>query len=132
LSLVLVDTSVWARKNQPAVRQALAEAIEANAVAMVAPVMLELLRSARDHAELLMLVEDYEALHAIALDPKLGKRAVAVQAALARRGYHRGPSPVDLLTAAAAESVGAELWHCDKHFELIAQFTGQSIRRLGR
>ena len=132
MSLVLIDTSVWARQNQPQVRQALAEAIEANAVAMVIPVMLELLRSARDHAELLALAEEYEALHIIPLEPELGKRAAAVQAALAKRGYHRGPSPVDLLTAAAAESVGAELWHCDKHFDLIAQFTGQSIRRLGR
>jgi predicted nucleic acid-binding protein len=132
LSLVLIDTSVWARQHQPQVRQAVADAIEANAVAMVMPVLLELLRSARDHAELLALAEEYEALHPIPLDPELGRRARTVQAALARRGYHRGPSPVDLLTAAAAESVGAELWHCDKHFELIAQFTRQPIRRLGR
>ena len=132
MSLVLIDTSVWARQNQLPVRQAIAEAVEANAVAMVVPVMLELLRSARNHAELVALAEEYEALHLIPLDPELGKRARAVQAALARRGYHRGPSPVDLITAAAAESVGAELWHCDRHFELIAQFTRQPIRRLGR
>lgn len=132
MSLVLIDTSVWARQNQPQVRQAVAEAVEANAVAIVVPVMLELLRSARNQAELLELSEEYEALHLIPLEPDLGKRARAVQAVLAKRGYHRGPSPVDLLTAAAAESVNAELWHCDKHFELIAQFTGQPIRRLGR
>jgi predicted nucleic acid-binding protein len=100
LSLVLIDTSVWARHNQPQVRQAIADAVEANAVAMV--------------------------------DPELGRRAREVQAALARRGDHRGPSPVDLITAAAAESVDAELWHCDRHFELIAQVTGQRIRGLGR
>ena len=132
MSLVLIDTSVWARQNQPQVREAIADAIDANAVAMVIPVMLELLRSARDHAELLDLAEEYEALHLIPLDPDMGERARAVQATLARRGYHRGPSPVDLLTAAAAEAAGAELWHCDKHFELIAQLTGQPIRRLGR
>jgi predicted nucleic acid-binding protein len=132
LSLVLIDTSVWARQHQPQVRQAVAEAIDANAVAMVVPVMLELLRSARTHAELVALAEEYDALHVIPLEPGLGKRACAVQASLARRGYHRGPSPVDLITAAAAESVGAELWHCDKHFELIAEITGQPIRRLGR
>ena len=107
MSLVLIDTSVWARQNQPQVRQVLAEAIEAHAVAMVVPVMLELLRSARDHAELLELAEEYEALHLSPLKPDLGKRARAVQAALARRGYHRGPSPVDLITVSAAESVGA-------------------------
>lgn len=132
MSLVLIDTSVWARQNQPHVRQAIADAVEANAVAMVDPVMLELLRSARNHAELQELADEYEALHVIPLDPELGRRAREVQAALARRGYHRGPSPVDLITAAAAESVDAELWHCDRHFELISQVTGQRIRRLGR
>jgi predicted nucleic acid-binding protein len=132
LSLVLIDTSVWARQSQPQVRQAVADAIDANAVAMVVPVLLELLRSARNHAELLELAEEYEALHVVPLVPDLGRRARTVQAALARRGSHRGPSPVDLLTAAAAESIGAELWHCDRHFELIAQFTGQPVRRLGR
>jgi predicted nucleic acid-binding protein len=130
--LVLIDTSVWARQNQPQVRQLIAEAIEANAVAMVVTIMLELLRSARDHAELLELAEEYEALHLVPLKPDLGKRARTVQAALAKRGYHRGPSPIDLIAAAAAESVGAELWHCDRDFELIAQFTGQPIRRVGR
>ncbi|HEX8110809.1 MAG TPA: PIN domain-containing protein [Kofleriaceae bacterium] len=132
MSLVLIDTSVWARQNQPQVRQAVADAVEANAVAMVVPVLLELLRSARNHAELQELADEYEALHVIPLDPELGRRAREVQAALARRGYHRGPSPVDLITAAAAESVDAELWHCDRHFELIAQVTGQRVRRLGR
>ena len=52
MSLVLIDTSVWARQNQLPVRRAITEAIEANAVAMAVPVMLELLRSARNHAEL--------------------------------------------------------------------------------
>jgi predicted nucleic acid-binding protein len=50
---------------------------------------------------------------------------------LSRRGYQGGPSPVDLLTAAAAEAVGVEFWHCDRHFELIAEVTGQPMRRLG-
>ena len=36
------------------------------------------------------------------------------------------------LAAAAAESVGAALWHCDRHFELIAQVTGQLQERVGK
>ena len=132
MTLVVIDTSVWARHNQPNVKRAIADAIEANAVAMVEPLMIELLRSARDHSDLLALAEEYESLHLIPLAPDLGRRARAVQAGLAKRGYHRGPSPIDLLTAAAAESVGAEVWHCDKHFDLIAQLTGQPVRRLGR
>ena len=52
--------------------------------------------------------------------------------ALAERGYHRGPSVTDLLAAAAAEHAEAEVWHCDRHFELIAGVTGQPIRKVGR
>lgn len=99
---------------------------------MVVPVVLELLRSARNAVELRALAEEYDALGHVELTPAIGRRARQVQAALALRGYHRGPTPTDLLVAAAAEAVGAELWHCDRHFELIAGVTGQPHRRLGR
>jgi predicted nucleic acid-binding protein len=132
MSLVLIDTSTWARLPQREVADRIAQAIEANAVVTVAPIVLELLRSARSQKDLLALAEEYEALHEVPLTPQLARRAREVQAALSSRGHHRGPSPVDLLAAAAAESVGAELWHCDRHFELIAQVTGQRQVRVGR
>lgn len=131
MTLVVVDTSVWQRRGQPEVADLLGPAIEADTVVMVDPVELELLRSAwgaRDHDE---LRGEYAALHRAPLDDEIGLRALDVQARLARRGYHRGPSVTDLLAAAAAEAVGAELWHCDRHFELIAEVTGQPLRRLG-
>ena len=62
---------------------------------------------------------------------RLTDRAREIQAALSWRGYHRGPSAANLLTAAAAESVEAELWHCDRHFDLIAEVTGQPVRKVG-
>ena len=129
MTLVVVDTSVWQRRLQPGVGVLLGDAIESDAVAMVDPI--ELLRSAwgsKDHDQ---IREEYSALHRIPLAAEIGARAVEVQSGLARRGYHRGPSVTDLLAAAAAESVGAELWHCDRHFELIAEVTGQPVRRLG-
>lgn len=98
---------------------------------MTPPIALELLTSARGASDLVRKARTYDALQQIELTPELGRRAREVQAALAWRGYHRGPSPADLLAAAAAESVGAELWHCDRHFELIADVTGQPYRRLG-
>ena len=79
-----------------------------------------------------MLAEEFDALDRVELTPEIGRRARDVQAALAERGYHRGPSPTDLMAAGAAAVVGAELWHCDRHFELIAGVTGQPVRRLGR
>ena len=130
MTLVLVDTSVWARVKEPHIAKAVVSAIEANAVVMTSPILLELLRSARSADELQELAAEYDALHRVELTPAIVARARTVQAALAKRGHHRGPSPVDLLAAAAAEAVGAELWHRDRDFELIAQATGQPQRRL--
>jgi predicted nucleic acid-binding protein len=48
-----------------------------------------------------------------------------VQHGLVSRGHHRGPTPVDLLIAAAAELFGLTLLHYDRHFDLIAGVTGQ-------
>jgi predicted nucleic acid-binding protein len=129
MSLVVIDTSVWARLRTPAIAAAVTEAIAANAVAMTEPLLLELLRSARDHDELLALREEYAALHQIPLSSQIAARALDVQGALAKKGHHRAASPVDLLVAAAAESVGAEVWHCDRDYELIAEVTHQPHRR---
>ena len=130
MSLVFVDTSAWARVRQATIGARIAEAIEANLVVIAAPVSLELLRSARSAKELAELAQEYDALHQVALTSEVVGRARRVQAMLAARGHHRGPSPVDLLAAAAAEAVNAEVWHCDRHFELIATVTGQPQTRL--
>ncbi len=131
MTLVVVDTSVWQRRLQSGVGDVLGDAIEADAVAMVDPIELELLRSAWGGSDHEQIREEYAELHRIPLDAEIGARAIEVQASLARRGYHRGPSVTDLLAAAAAESAGAELWHCDRHFELIAEVTRQPMRRMG-
>jgi predicted nucleic acid-binding protein len=62
--------------------------------------------------------------------PVIEDRAVQVQMLLADRGRHRAASIPDLLVAATAEIVGLTLLHVDKHFELIASVTGQSVERL--
>jgi len=129
LSLIVIDTSVWARIRNPAIALAVTEAIAANAVAMTEPLLLELLRAARDEKELLSLQEEYAALHHIPLSTEIAARSIEVQTALAKHGHHRAASPVDLLIAAAAESVGAEIWHCDRDYELIAAVTNQPHRR---
>jgi predicted nucleic acid-binding protein len=129
VSLIVVDTSVWARIRNPAIAAAVTDAIAANAVAMTEPLLLELLRAARDEKELLALRDEYAALHQIPLSAAIAARSLEVQAMLARRGHHRAASPVDLMVAAAAESIGAEVWHCDRDYELIAEITGQPHRR---
>jgi predicted nucleic acid-binding protein len=58
-------------------------------------------------------------------------RALQVQRLLAahRGNGHRRPIP-DLIIAAAAELHGAEVLHVDSGYEMIAEVTGQPMRRL--
>jgi predicted nucleic acid-binding protein len=62
--------------------------------------------------------------------PTAEDRAVEVLTLLADRGHHRAPKVPDLLIAAAAETAGLVVLHHDKHFELIAEVTGQATERL--
>lgn len=64
------------------------------------------------------------------LTPAVEERAVEVQALLADKGTHRGPSIPDLLIAAAAERGGLTVLHVDKDYDLIAEVTGQPVERL--
>jgi predicted nucleic acid-binding protein len=109
----------------------MAVALRANRLAIVLPVTLELLRSAPSVPHLRRDARRFDSLHQIDVSPQVEKRARVVQERLAEQGYHRGASPTDLVAAAAAELAGAELWHCNRHFELIAEITGQPMRRLG-
>lgn len=129
---VLADTSVWTRRHQPDVAESLSRVLEDDRAVMTTPIALELLRSARDAFDARAEVQQLELLRWIPISRVIERRARDVLLALSRRGYHRAPSPVDLLSAAAAESADAELWHCDRHFELIGEVTGQPMRRVGR
>lgn len=131
MTAVLADTSVWIRERRSDVAVRLAETVAENRAMMTTPIALELLRSAHDASLAHATQRRLSALQWIRISTPIERRANEVLLALTWRGYHRGPSPVDLLAAAAAESVGAELWHCDRHFELIAEVTGQPMRRVG-
>jgi predicted nucleic acid-binding protein len=131
MTVALADTSVWMRQSQSAVSEVLSNAVEEGSLATTMPITLEILRSARDARDARTTARELNALPRIPVTDRVERRARSVLLALAWRGYHRGPSAVDLLAAAAAESVEAELWHCDRHFELIAEVTGQPMRRLG-
>lgn len=64
------------------------------------------------------------------LTPTIEDRALEVQALLADRGQHRGPSIPDLLIAATAELAGLTVLHIDKDFDTIGALTGQHTERL--
>ncbi len=119
------------RRDNDDVALALATALESDRVVMTTVIELELLRAARSADALGGLAREYGILRRISVSTAIEARALEVLGKLAWRGYHRGPSPVDLMAAAAAEDAGAELWHCDRHFELIGEVTGQPMRRVG-
>lgn len=93
---------------------------------------LELLLSARGRADYRALAADLSLVRHFPTDQRSEEAAARIQAALAERSQHRGPSPVDLLIAAIAEVNGATLLHYDRHFDGIARVTGQPMQWLAR
>jgi predicted nucleic acid-binding protein len=106
--------------------------IERGLVQISTPTMLEVGYSARnaDDWEHRIRTPPLSLMPVVMLSPAVERRAVEVQAALAHRGHHRGPSIPDLLIAAIAEIERLVVLHVDKDFELIADHTGQPTDRL--
>ena len=95
-------------------------------------VRLELLYSARNADEFAELREDLGALADCPIGAGEWRRALDVYAALASKGgaHQRSVKHPDLLIAAAAESAGVTVLHCDEDYERIAAVTGQPHRWL--
>jgi predicted nucleic acid-binding protein len=92
---------------------------------------LEICYSARDQKDLEALLAGQRALEWLPVSEPVMDRALEVQRLLAqhRGNGHRRPIP-DLIIAATAELHGAEVLHVDHDYELIAEVTGQPMRRL--
>ena len=129
----LADSSVWlAAWRHAAVRPAHAELVQAGALLVCPPVVLELAIGARNARELGMLRAGFAALRSIQVTGEVVGRALDVIALLAEPDARRRGQPgwVDALTAACAETAGVPLLHYDAHFDLIASLTGQETRWL--
>jgi predicted nucleic acid-binding protein len=128
--LYLADTSAWHRSGL--VPERWEPLLETDEIALCTPVRLELLLSARGPADYRALSSDLAQVRHLPLDDRCERAAARIQAALAERSQHRGPTPVDLLIAAVAEVNGATLLHYDRHFDAIARVTGQPMEWLAR
>ena len=128
--LYLADTSAWHRSGRVADRWE--PLLETDEIALCTPVRLELLLSARGPADYRELSSDLAQVRNLRLDDRCERAAARIQAALAERSQHRGPTPVDLLIAAIAEVNGATLLHYNRHFDTIARVTGQPMEWLAR
>jgi predicted nucleic acid-binding protein len=126
----LADTSVWARKRHPAVREWFEAAVIAGDIAMCDMVALELLYSASRPDVFARTEEALKAMPWLHMDGAEWARAREVYRLLSDRGQaaHRAVKHADLLIAAAAELAGIGLVHYDNDYDLIAKVTGQTAR----
>jgi predicted nucleic acid-binding protein len=92
---------------------------------------LEICYSAPNLADLDALLAGQRALEWLSVNEAMMDRALEVQRLLAahRGNGHRRPIP-DLIIAATAELHNAEVLHVDGDYEMIAEVTGQAMRRL--
>ena len=96
-------------------------------LATCAVIDLEMLYSAKNHADLVEVLRERRSLHQLAITQSDFDRAIHVIERLARTGHHRATGIPDLLIAAVAERNALTLIHYDKDFDLIAKVTGQDV-----
>ena len=128
----LIDKSALTRLGASADASDWAERIQRGIVRIATVTLLEVGYSARDQADLDAGLRGppVSSMPIEYLTPIAEDRAVDLLTLLADRGQHRAPSVPDLIIAAIAESAGLVVLHNDKHFDLIADVTGQPTQRL--
>jgi predicted nucleic acid-binding protein len=131
--LELADTSAWtASLRDGTIGDAFNRAVAQGQIATCRAVAVELVRSSRTVSEIEDRREKLNALRDLPIRRREWDRALDVMHALAERDplSHRRMPLVDLLVAAAAESAEVPVLHYDRHFERIAEITGQPHRAL--
>jgi predicted nucleic acid-binding protein len=123
----IADKSALARMRHPAVATRLAPLLIGGDVATCSVIDLELLFSARTHAEVVAIRLERAAFPQLAMTQADFERAVDVLDGLARSGHHRAAGIPDLLIAAVAERHRLTVLHYDKDFDVIAAVTRQRV-----
>jgi predicted nucleic acid-binding protein len=127
----LADTSAWTNRDRSAaVRNDFDNRVLAREIALAPSVLMELLWSARNSAEFDDIVSELAVLPRLSPDRPAWDRAVEVWRELVRRGRHRQVPQNDLVLAATAELAGVAVCHYDRHFDVIAEVTGQPVRAI--
>lgn len=128
----LADTSAWVRSGRAGMEW-FADAIEDGRIAVCDMTAMELLYSARDHADFLRTEAALQACPWLRIEPADWDEARRVFRELAARGplHHRQVRTPDLIIAAVAARHGMPVVHCDQDFEIIASVTGQPVRWAG-
>lgn len=123
--MIVVDTSAWIEfyraKGNRHIQKLVAQIIAADLVAINGIIQTELLAFAHSKKEYDLLVSDLCTFHWIELRKAVFDLAATLGYNLRRNGI-TVPS-TDLILAATAIESNAELYHIDRHFELIATYS---------
>lgn len=117
---VLIDTSAWITSFRDAgseTAQRVRQAIEYQLAATCGVIRAELLCGTRTENEYVRMNLRLDILRQIPITEACWRRAAWLGFRLKRKGQTVPLS--DLVIAAAAQEVGAELVHCDAHFHMI-------------
>ncbi len=123
----LADKSALARMHHRAVAARLAPLLIGGDVGTCGVIDLEVLYSARTHADLVAVREERATLPHLETSQVDFDRAIDVLEQLARTGHHRAAGIPDLLIAAIAERHNLTVLHYDKDYDLIAGVTKQRV-----
>lgn len=124
---LLVDNSIYARRDHPIVEARWQESTEAGQLILVVPMLMEVLYSARSGRAAQQELEDLKAAYEFeVIDEDIWQLAIQTQVELAQvgRGHQRRFSLTDLLTAALAHRHGYGVLHYDADYDHIRQDSG--------
>ncbi|ADB52177.1 PIN domain-containing protein [Conexibacter woesei] len=121
-SFVIADTSARLRARSGIVVAQWQRAVSARQITTCPVVKLELFHTARDANAVEAIEVEERAFRSIPITRSVQNAAIGAVRELARRGggYHRVSLP-DVLIAAAAQDVGADVLHYDRHFDRLAE-----------
>lgn len=122
----LVDKSVLARVDVPAVADAVLPRVQSGQLGVALVTELEVGYSARSNQDYTAMRQDLlDLLIPVTMPVRAEERARELQRDLVGRGQHRGVSVPDLVLAAIADIEELTILHYDADFDLISAITGQ-------
>lgn len=124
----VIDTSAHARVGKPAIAARVEPLLRAGLLATCTVLDLEALRGARSPGHYDEMRAEREVFYErLPLEQPVFARAIEVQQRLAESGGHNAVPVADLAIAAVAEWYTLTLLHYDRHFDHIAEITGQAV-----
>lgn len=131
LDVELVDTSAWARKSNPRIRDWFNAALIEGRLAVCHMVALEILQGAGSSRLFSQIASFIDGVDSLAMGAEEWKRAREVYQLIEERAGSNARRSVklpDLLIAACAERHRVPIAHYDQDYDVIAAVTGQPVR----